>query len=90
MEEYVLDFSNITTKESLHDYIAETLDFPEYYGKNLDALYDCVTDLSQCSITITGIDALYELGQYGMRIIEVFQDAAEDNEDIELVIEDLD
>lgn len=90
MNEYILDFSNITTKEGLHDYIAETLDFPEYYGKNLDALYDCVTDLSQCCITITGIDALYELGQYGMRIIEVFQDAAEDNEDIELVIEDLD
>ena len=89
MNEYILDFSNITTKEDLHEYIAETLDFPDYYGKNLDALYDCVTDLSQCSITITGIDALYELGQYGMRIIKVFQDAAEDNEDIELVIEDL-
>ncbi|MEV0678159.1 barstar family protein [Actinosynnema sp. NPDC050436] len=26
--------------------IGLALDFPDYYGQNLDALYDCLTDLS--------------------------------------------
>ncbi|MEU6153796.1 barstar family protein [Actinosynnema sp. NPDC047251] len=26
--------------------IGQALDFPDYYGQNLDALYDCLTDLS--------------------------------------------
>ncbi|MBW4720886.1 barstar family protein [Saccharothrix obliqua] len=26
--------------------IGEAMDFPDYYGQNLDALFDCLTDLS--------------------------------------------
>ncbi|MEU4802668.1 barstar family protein [Actinosynnema sp. NPDC023587] len=26
--------------------IGQALDFPDHYGQNLDALYDCLTDLS--------------------------------------------
>ncbi|OXM52047.1 barstar family protein [Amycolatopsis alba] len=33
-------------KASTLDAIAEALSFPDYFGKNLDALYDCLTDLS--------------------------------------------
>ena len=32
-------------KEKSHDYLKKVFDFPEYYGKNLDALYDCLTDI---------------------------------------------
>ncbi|QFU92831.1 Barstar (barnase inhibitor) [Amycolatopsis sp. YIM 10] len=28
------------------DAIAAALDFPDWFGRNLDALYDCLTDLS--------------------------------------------
>lgn len=31
--------------EDMHEALAETLSFPAYYGKNLDALNDCLTDL---------------------------------------------
>ena len=30
-------------KQRGHDYLAEALNLPDYYGKNLDALYDCLT-----------------------------------------------
>ena len=32
-------------KEKSHDYLKKVFDFPDYYGKNLDALYDCLTDI---------------------------------------------
>ncbi len=88
--EYILDFSNITTKDDIHEYISKILSFPDYYGRNLDALYDCLTDMPECSIILTGIDALYDMGDYGMKIIKVFKDASGDNADIRLCIEDLD
>ena len=31
--------------EKGHDYLSEALNFPDYYGKNLDALYDCLTEI---------------------------------------------
>lgn len=33
-------------KTSTMDAIAAALSFPDYFGHNLDALYDCLTDLS--------------------------------------------
>jgi RNAse (barnase) inhibitor barstar len=32
-------------KKEGHDYLKEIFNFPDYYGKNLDALYDCLTDI---------------------------------------------
>ena len=32
-------------KSEGHDYLKEALNFPDYYGKNLDALYDCLTEI---------------------------------------------
>lgn len=35
-----------TDKMSTMEAIAAALSFPDYFGRNLDALYDCLTDLS--------------------------------------------
>ena len=34
-------------KESLHAALQHSLSFPNYYGANLDALYDCLTELEE-------------------------------------------
>lgn len=31
--------------ESFHEYFAETFGFPDFYGKNMDAWIDCMSDL---------------------------------------------
>ena len=43
MKTITLDGKKI--KKKSHDYLKDVFDFPDYYGKNLDALYDCLTDI---------------------------------------------
>lgn len=43
--EYRIDCADITDRKEFHRLLAHTLAFPEWYGNNLDALYDCLTDL---------------------------------------------
>ncbi|MEY9875289.1 hypothetical protein ABH931_004790 [Streptacidiphilus sp. MAP12-33] len=40
-----LDASGWRTEDDLHDDVAAALDFPNYYGRNLDALNDCLRDV---------------------------------------------
>ena len=42
MKEVVLDFSGIKTYWELHEYLKKVFQFPDYYGRNMDALWDCL------------------------------------------------
>ena len=43
MRKIILDFDGMETREEVQEYLAEKFEFPDYYGRNLDALYDCLT-----------------------------------------------
>lgn len=43
---HVLDGTALHDQASTLDAIATLLDFPDYFGRNLDALRDCLADLS--------------------------------------------
>jgi len=40
-----LDFSQINRINDIHQIIKDELDFPDYYGMNWDASWDCLTDM---------------------------------------------
>ncbi|MBK9960590.1 MAG: barstar family protein [Saprospiraceae bacterium] len=42
----MIDGNNCDTYKSLYDEFAKVLQFPDYFGNNMDALYDCLLDLS--------------------------------------------
>lgn len=44
MDTYMLDASKFTDKKNSHEYLKEALNLPDYYGKNLDALHDCLAE----------------------------------------------
>jgi ribonuclease inhibitor len=67
----VLDAEKLNDKETAHDYLAEVLSLPDYYGKNLDALYDCVSEMNIEMISIVNSNK----GEfYYFKILEVFED----------------
>ena len=47
MKEIIIDGSAIFTSADLLDALADALSFPAHYGKNLDALYDCLTEIGE-------------------------------------------
>ena len=47
----VKSFFNKLIKKDGHDYLMNALNLPDYYGKNLDALYDCLTEM-ECDIEL--------------------------------------
>jgi ribonuclease inhibitor len=45
MTQHRIDCSPIADAKTFHRILARELNFPEWYGHNLDALYDCLTEL---------------------------------------------
>lgn len=45
MKKYIVDFRKVNSIEESHCELKEAFDFPEYYGKNLDALNDCLSEI---------------------------------------------
>ena len=52
----VLDAMKMQTREEAHAYLKEELDLPEYYGGNLDALYDCLSEMGQLEVEVQNIN----------------------------------
>jgi len=84
---YIIDGRLMVDKVSAHTYLKETLSFPEYYGNNLDALYDVLTERhSPVLITIEHTDELKTLlSEYGAALLETFSDAAENNPNLTVI-----
>lgn len=51
-EIYTIDFTKVEHYIEMHKVIQEALDFPDYYGCNWDAFWDCLTDMVGRSVHI--------------------------------------
>ena len=79
--EIILDGALMTDRAALHDLLAEKFAFPDYYGRNLDALYDLLSAYpQQISVTLIHANLLeVHLGSYGKAVIQTLNDASRDN-----------
>ena len=76
---YTLDGKEMTSLIKAHEHIAQALKFPGYYGKNFDALFDCLSEMKDAEITIINTDDIIEnLGQKGVTLLGIFEDAADE------------
>ena len=83
----ILNCKNLTQRGQAHRYLAHMLDFPDYYGKNLDALFDCLTELGDRTIILDGGTDLLRSGGYGAKVLKVFEEAALANPRLKLEIQ---
>ena len=72
---YILDGKKMVSREEAHAYLKETFGFPDYYGKNLDALHDCLTEQKDVEIEVQHEEEmLVALGKYGEKLMQVLDD----------------
>ena len=79
----VLDALRLQSRDEAHKYLREALGFPEYYGGNLDALHECLTELDAAEIEFVNAEKVS--GGYFARVMEVFRDSAEENPGMKIV-----
>ncbi len=74
-----LDLNSFETEAEVHSLLARELQFPEYYGANLDALYDMLTSELDGNICIAfvGADEESPLAAFSRKLRRVLEDAAE-------------
>ncbi len=82
MEKIILNGKRMISKEVTHAYLKRKLNLAPYYGRNLDALYDLLTERNgQMEIILIHEQIMRQkLGSYGEALLQVFRDAEEENE----------
>lgn len=78
---FVLDGGSVGSREALHQTLAAGLRLPDWYGGNLDALHDCLTDITEpTELVIRGGAAMETaLGSYAAALRWTLADCAAEN-----------
>lgn len=82
-----MDAARVESRDALHRLLAWGLGFPKWYGGNLDALYDSLTDLDgETELAIVNAWTLETaLGSYAHALRRVLSDAAAENPHLHIV-----
>ena len=90
MNYIILDFNGIKSLWTLHEYFKEVFNLPDYYGHNMDALWDCL-DCSfefPTTIVLKNIEKIpSEMNEATKIMMELFEDLQRDNEKVTVQIE---
>lgn len=97
-EKYTIDFTKVTYYLEMHAVIRKALDFPDDYGCNWSAFWDCLTDMygTPVHIEIIGLEVIErKFGNAAEKMMEILKrfkhfnnDLFSDSIKIEIVIGD--
>ena len=90
MRKVIINLNDKKTPESIQNLIAGLMDFPDYYGHNLDALHDCLTEIGE--ETCIGIYVPADPGEiapYLKRLARVFKDSERENDKLAVFFSNL-
>lgn len=82
-----IDFKNVKTKEDFHSLMRKALNLSDYYGDNLDSLWDLLSEYGSLEVDLYNSSSLLEsLGSYGEDILNLFEDLAEEGYKINIFL----
>lgn len=84
MNKVQLSAAQWDTPEKAHAALAKALSFPAYYGRNLDALHDCLTDLKDTQLVIEDCALAAGKMEKWAGFLAVFFDAAAENPGLDI------
>lgn len=84
MKKIILEIADFTIPEQLHVYLQDALSLPNDSGQNLDEIYDYLTEIDEpMTIVLPQVVADEQhLGEYGERLLLVFDEAAAENSNL--------
>lgn len=83
MQKVTLEGSKMDTPERAHALLKERLELPDYYGANLNALWDCLTGWIDLPVEVEWLDfgsSRARLGEFADELRATFEQAAEEVE----------
>ena len=90
---YVLNGQKMNNPKETHEYLKQRFNFPDYYGKNLDALYDLLSTFNDdgiLNIVVIQTSELFDRQpEYGEKLIQTLLDASNANYKIKVFISGL-
>ena len=87
MKRCTLNGAAMVSRAAAHDEIARALELPDYYGRNLDALWDMASAMEAEIVLINPAPMLNALGKYGCKLLSTLYEAAEENRNLKFMVE---
>lgn len=85
METIRLDGARLCARAEAMELLGQALALPEWWGRNLDALHDCLTELGRpVRLELCDREAM-EASRFGGRLLRVLEDSAAENPWLELM-----
>ena len=80
MHIFLLDGKDMKTREQAYRVIEKTLEFPDWFGHNLDALADSLSEMDpDVAIVFVNTQTLSDnLGGYAEKLLSCFRDVSEE------------
>ncbi len=71
----VIDFNELDTEKKFYDFISRELEFPDWFGRNADALNDMVREysLGELGFTVKNTDKAAGMGRWANAVIRVLE-----------------
>ena len=87
METIRLDGDRLCRREEAMELLGQALELPAWWGRNLDALHDCLTQPGPGARLVLEGRREMEAVPFGRLLLRVLEDAAAENPHLELVSE---
>lgn len=90
MAEYTIDCAAFQNRDEFYGALSDTLSFPDWFGSNLDAVVDCLTDISaDTTLRLTGWEPFADtVGFFAFGCRRALAYADRKNPNLHIIVED--